>query len=99
MSRSCKDCSIAIRNEICLDIATLMLRWVELTDIVQVVVQNIGETGNDYILLNVLGMLPFEVMNKKVSVSNECGLLPSYPFLKNNEKLSKKTCARIQIRF
>ena len=71
MSRSCKDCSIAIRNEICLDIATLMLRWVELTDIVQVVVQNIGETGNDYILLNVLGMLPFEVMNKKVSVTSE----------------------------
>ena len=71
MSRSCKDCSIAIRNEICLDIATLMLRWVELTDIVQIVVQNIGETGNDYILLNVLGMLPFEVMNRKVSVTSE----------------------------
>ena len=71
MSRGCKDCSVAIRNEICLDIATLLLRWIELTDIVQIVVQNIGETGNDYILLNVLGMLPFEVMNRKVSVTSE----------------------------
>lgn len=84
MSRSCKDCSIAIRNEICLDIATLLLRWVELTDIVQIVVQNIGETGNDYILLNVLGMLPFEVTNKNVSVV-KIEFMSSYPFLKSNE--------------
>lgn len=66
MARNCKDGPISLRNEICLNIATLLLRWVDLTDIVAIVVQNIGESGNDYMLLNVLGMLPFEVINKRV---------------------------------
>lgn len=69
MARNCKDGPISLRNEICLNIATLLLRWVELTDIVALVVQNIGESGNDYMLLNVLGMLPFEVVNKRVGFS------------------------------
>lgn len=63
-----KDNPSTVRNEICLDIASLLLRWPELTNIVNVAVKEIGSSGNGYILLNILSMLPVEVNNKRVIV-------------------------------
>lgn len=62
-----KENRTTLRNEICLDIATLLLRWSDLTNIVGLAVENIGATGNEYMLLNVLSMLPVEVNSKRVS--------------------------------
>ena len=55
-----------IKTEICLDIASLLLRWNDIHDIVNVAVANIGESGNDYMLLNILSMLPVEVSSTRV---------------------------------
>ena len=63
-----KENRTTLRNEICLDIATLLLRWSDLTNIVGLAVENIGATGNEYMLLNVLSMLPVEVNSKRVSL-------------------------------
>lgn len=68
IARQYKDNRATVRNEICLDIATLLLRWSDLTNIVTVTVQNIGASGNEYMLLNVLSMLPVEVKSKRVMV-------------------------------
>lgn len=66
MARQYRENRTTLRNEICLDIATLLLRWSDLTNIVHIAVENIGASGNDYMLLNVLGMLPVEVKSKRV---------------------------------
>ena len=66
VARQYKDNRSTVRNEICLDIATLLLRWSDLKNIVAVTVQNIGASGNEYMLLNVLSMLPIEVKSKRV---------------------------------
>lgn len=66
IARQYKDNRSTVRNEICLDIASLLLRWSDLTNIVAVTVQNIGASGNEYMLLNVLSMLPIEVKSKRV---------------------------------
>ena len=56
-----------VRNEICLDIVSLLLRWNNINNIVQTVVSQIGASGNDYMLLNILSMLPEEVNNPRVT--------------------------------
>lgn len=66
VAREYKDSRSTVRNEICLDIASLLLRWTDIHDIVNVAVSNIGASGNDYMLLNVLSMLPVEVSSKRV---------------------------------
>ena len=68
VAREYKDSRSTVRNEICLDIASLLLRWNDVHDIVNVAVSNIGATGNDYMLLNVLSMLPVEVSSKRVHI-------------------------------
>ena len=84
IARQYKDNRSTVRNEICLDIASLLLRWSDLINIVAVTVQNIGASGNEYMLLNVLSMLPIEVKSKRVWIrilfESRC------PSLKNNEK-------------
>lgn len=55
-----------VRNEICLDIVSLLLRWNNINNIVSVVVSEIGASGNDYMLLNILSMLPIEVNSRRV---------------------------------
>lgn len=66
-----KENRTTLRNEICLDIATLLLRWSDLTNIVGLAVENIGATGNEYMLLNVLSMLPVEVNSKRMPIFDE----------------------------
>lgn len=66
VARQYKDSRSTVRNEICLDIASLLLRWNGIHDIVNVAVANIGESGNDYMLLNILSMLPVEVSSTRV---------------------------------
>lgn len=61
-----RDNPSTVRNEICLDIVSLLLRWNSLNNIVNVTVSQIGASGNDYMLLNVLSMLPVEVHSKRV---------------------------------
>lgn len=65
-ANSYKNIQTSVRNELCLVLATLLIRWNGVNDIVNVVVQNIGANGNDYMLLNILSMLPIEVNSKRV---------------------------------
>ena len=55
-----------MRNEICLVIATLLIRWTGVTDIVNVAVKNIGTSETDTMLLNVLSLLPVELQSRRV---------------------------------
>lgn len=57
-----------MRNEICLVIATLLIRWTGVTDIVNVAVQNIGTSETDTMLLNVLSLLPIELQSRRVFI-------------------------------
>ena len=66
IARQYKDSRSTVRNEICLDIASLLLRWNDIHDIVNVTVENIGESENNYMLLNILSMLPVEVSSTRV---------------------------------
>ena len=61
-----KNSPTSVRNEICLVIATLLIRWTGVTDIVNVAVQNIGTSETDTMLLNVLSLLPIELQSRRV---------------------------------
>ena len=49
-----------------LAIVSLLIRWNSIENIVGVVVSSIGSSGNDYLLLTILGMLPDEAQSKRV---------------------------------
>ena len=63
-----KNASTSVRNEICLVIATLLIRWTGVTEIVNVAVQNIGTSETDTMLLNVLSLLPIELQSRRVFI-------------------------------
>ena len=56
----------SIRNEICLAIVLLLLRWNGINNMVNGVVSEIGQGGNDFVLLSILSMLPIEVDSERV---------------------------------
>ena len=60
------DSHAKVRNAICLAIATLLIRWNNIQNIVNIVVENIGTSDPDYLLLNILGLLPVEVKSSRV---------------------------------
>ena len=61
-----KNNTSSTRNEVCLAIVSLLIRWNSIENIVGVVVSSIGSSGNDYLLLTILGMLPDEAQSKRV---------------------------------
>ena len=61
-----KNNTSSTRNEVCLAIVSLLIRWNSIENIVSVVVSSIGSSGNDYLLLTILGMLPDEAQSKRV---------------------------------
>ena len=65
-AKQLKNSTTSVRNEICLVIATLLIRWTGVTDIVNVAVQNIGMSETDTMLLNVLSLLPIELQSRRV---------------------------------
>ena len=65
-AKQLKNSTTSVRNEICLVIATLLIRWTGVTDIVNVAVQNIGMSDTDTMLLNVLSLLPVELQSRRV---------------------------------
>ena len=61
-----KNNTSSTRNEVCVAIVSLLIRWNSIENIVGVVVSSIGSSGNDYLLLTILGMLPDEAHSKRV---------------------------------